>query len=315
MKKLRFLISLTTQDNDYQLEQAVAAQTVGARVGVDVEILYADNDAIQQSQQLLSVIQSRSAHPDGIIFESAGATGFPQVARAAVQCGIAWAVLNREVDYIPELRRQSKIPIFAVSSDHQEIGRIQGNQIATLLPKGGLALVIQGPAGSTAAEGRMIGLTETSPANVQMRVLKANWTEAGAYKIVSSWLKLSTSLQAKCDLVVSQNDAMAMGARKAFQEIFDTSTKNLFLDLLYLGVDGVPSSGQAWLGKGLLNATIVVPPNAGIAVELLADAIRTASTPPERTLTTPRSLPSLNELARSQDQNHDRTPKRQIVQE
>lgn len=299
MQKLQFLISLVTRENDYQLEQAAAAQAAAECVGAGVEILYANNDAIQQSQQLLRAIQSRSSPPNGIIFESAGATGFPQVAKAAVQSGIAWVVLNREVTYITELRRQSKTPIFAVSSDHQEIGRIQGQQIAALLPQGGSALVIQGPPGTTAAQRRMTGLNETSPTNVQLRKMKADWTEAGAYKTVGSWLQLSTSMQTRFDLVVSQNDAMAMGARRAFQNIFDITIRNRFADLLYLGVDGVAGTGQAWLGQGLLNSTIVVPPNTGIAIELLASAIRTGVMPPEKTFTTPRSLPSLDELVKS----------------
>jgi len=101
MKKLKFLISLTTNDNDYQIEQAAAADEAARRLGVDVQIIYAENDSITQSQQILSVIQSRSdAHPDGIIFEPVGGTALPQVARAAVSAGISWVVLNRNVDYI-----------------------------------------------------------------------------------------------------------------------------------------------------------------------------------------------------------------------
>ena len=85
MKKLKFLVSLTTNDNDYQIEQAAAAEEAARRLGVDIQIIYAENDSITQSQQILNVIQSRSdAHPDGIIFEPVGGTALPQVARAAV---------------------------------------------------------------------------------------------------------------------------------------------------------------------------------------------------------------------------------------
>src|SRR5881227_4410840 len=116
MKKLNFLVSLTTNDNDYQMEQAVDTEAAARRLGVDVQIIYADNDAITQSQQLLKVIQSRSdAHPDAIIFEPVGGTALPQVARAAATAGIAWVVLNREVEYISELRSTYKIPIFSIS--------------------------------------------------------------------------------------------------------------------------------------------------------------------------------------------------------
>jgi hypothetical protein len=42
MKKLRFLISLMTRENDYQLEQAASAQQAGASHGIDVQILFAE---------------------------------------------------------------------------------------------------------------------------------------------------------------------------------------------------------------------------------------------------------------------------------
>ena len=153
MKKLKVVLSLTTRDNDYQIEQAAAAQEMADRLNLDLELLYAENDAILQSQQLLNIIQSNSVpHPDGMIFEPVGGTAMPQVARACAAAGIAWVVLNREVDYISDLRRNYKVPIFSISSDHEEIGRIQGRQVAALLPNGGSVLLIQGPAENLAAK-------------------------------------------------------------------------------------------------------------------------------------------------------------------
>src|SRR5881628_1697865 len=155
MKKLNFLLSLTTTDNDYQIEQAAAAEEAARRLGADVQIVHADNDSIAQSQQLLKVIQSRSeSHPDGIIFEPVGGTAMPQVARAAAAAGIGWVILNREVDYLADLRRNFKVPLFSLSSDHEEIGRIQGRQVAALLPNGGSVLLIQGPGENLAAKQR-----------------------------------------------------------------------------------------------------------------------------------------------------------------
>src|ERR1035437_9077955 len=106
MKRLSFLVSLTNNDNDYQQEQAVAAEEAARRLGVDVKVIHANNDAITQSQQLLHYIQDSSvAHPDAIMSEPAGGTAFPQVARAAAAAGIGWVVLNHEADYVAELRR------------------------------------------------------------------------------------------------------------------------------------------------------------------------------------------------------------------
>ena len=153
MKKLRFLLSLTTKDNDFQLEQAASAQQTARQLGADLEILYADNDSITQSTQLLKVIQSApESLPSAIVFEPVGGTAFPQVARAATAAGIGWAVLNREAEYIPELRKASRVPVFSLSSDHREIGKIQGQQFCALLPRGGSSL-LPGAFGEFGCEG------------------------------------------------------------------------------------------------------------------------------------------------------------------
>lgn len=298
MKKLRFLLSLTTNDNDYQMEQAVSAEDVARRLGVDLQIVYADNDAITQSQQLLKVIQSSSApRPDAIILEPAGSTGFPQVARAAVTAGIGWVILNREVDYAADLRRKHQLPVFVITSDHVEIGRVQGRQLQACLPDGGSILYIQGPAGSDAAQQRTDGMQQTKPSNVQVRHLRAQWTEGSSYQAVSAWLRLSTSREMHVDLVSAQDDSMAMGARKAFQEISDKQQRDRWLSLPFTGCDGMPKTGQAWVRSGLLAATVIVPPNAGLAVEMLVKALGTKALPPEQTFIDVRSFPGIEELA------------------
>jgi ribose transport system substrate-binding protein len=299
MKKLRFVVSLTTNDNDYQMEQAASAEEAAKRLNVDVQILYAENDAILQSQQLLKIIQSNTeSHPDGIIFEPVGGTAMPQVAKAAATAGIGWVVLNREVEYVADLRRSYKIPIFCISSDHEEIGRIQGKQLAALLPNGGSVFLLQGPSESLAAKQRTTGMYETKPVGIQVKLMKGNWTEISGYKAISSWLKLSTSHQTPVDVIAAQDDSMALGARKAFQEIGDTGSRDRWLAMPFLGIDGVSKTGQAWVNRGLLAATIIVPANTGKAIEMLAHAMQTGTLPSEKTLTVPKSYPAIEELAK-----------------
>lgn len=217
MKKLSFVVSLTNNENDYQQEQAAAAEKAARRLGVDVKIIQADNDSLKQSQQLLDIIQNTTGpRPDAIIFEPAGGTAFPQVARAAAAAGIGWVVLNHDVDYVPQLRKAYPgVPVFSISSDHVEVGRIQGKQFAALLPEGGSVLYIEGPAASSAAKDRTRGMNETKPANIQAKVMRANWTEESSYRAVSSWLRLRTSHEMHIELVGAQDDSMAMGARKS----------------------------------------------------------------------------------------------------
>jgi ribose transport system substrate-binding protein len=299
MTKLRFLVSLTTNDNDYQIEQAHSAEQAARKVGAEVQIVYADNDAITQSTQILKAIQSdENQRPDAVVFEPVGGTALPQVARAAASAGIGWAVLNRDASYIPELRKSSSAPFFGVSSDHLEIGRIQGRQFAALLPHGGSILYIQGPAENPAAKERTVGMQETKPPNIHVTVLRAQWTEESAQRSVRSWLKLSTSQKAAIDLVGAQDDSMAIGARKAFEELPNESDRERWLNLPFTGCDGLPMTGEAWVRSGLLAATVFVPPNTGQAIEMLVDVMQNGKKAPERALTVPVSIPTLQDLKR-----------------
>lgn len=296
MSTYSILLSLTTEDNDYQQMQAAAAQDAARRLGIHLEIIYAQNDALTQSDQLLNIIQSRSAvKPNAILLEPVG-TGLEQVARAAVKAAIGWAVMNRDVDYLPELRAHN-IPVFAVSSDHEEIGRIQGKQMQSLLPNGGHVLYIEGPSSSDAAPRRTRGMLQTKPANVQVRSVKGQWTEVSGYKAVCSFLQLSVSRELGVSAVFCQDDAMAVGARRAFDEKTTGQERQRWLSIPYAGVDGLPETGQAWVNSRLLAATIVVPPNSSIALEMMVKALQTGIVPQERTLTAPIPYPPLVRLS------------------
>lgn len=297
MNRLTFVVSLTNNDNDYQLEQAAAAEKAARRFGVDIKIIHADNDALTQSQQLLQYVQgSSSARPAAIMFEPAGGTAFPQVARAAAAAGIGWVVLNHDVDYILELRRTYKVPVFAISSDHQEVGKIQGQQFAAILPNGGTVLYIEGPANSSAAKERTAGMMKIKPANIQIKSMRANWTEESAYRTVSSWLRLRTSLESHIDLVGAQDDSMAMGARKAFNELGE-GDRARWMRIPITGCDGMPKTGQAWVKNGTLAGTIYIRPNTDLAIEMLVEAFKNGTTLPENKVTAPESVPPLAELA------------------
>jgi hypothetical protein len=58
----------------------------------------------------------------------------------------------------------------------------------------------------------------------------------------------------------------------------------------------VPTTGQAWVQQQLLAATIIVPPLAGLAIELLAKAMLTGQPMPEHTMVPPTSYPPIDQL-------------------
>jgi len=287
------VVALTTRDNDYQAEQSASAAEVASRLGVKINVIYADNNAVDQCQQLVKVIQDKAQCPDAILVEPVG-TPMYQVAKAAVAAGIGWGILNREADYIPELRQNATVPVFAVSPDQEQVGRIQGKQLAAFAPEGNI-LYIEGPSTSSAANLRSKGMLSTKPSKVEMKVLKGDWSERSAHQAVTSWLSLSTSSQLQIRAVVCQNDAMAMGAREAFASLPEAARER-WLTTPFMGCDGVTKTGQEWVRTGKLRATVVIPPMAGLALEMLVKAVNTHSMPAERTLCAPRSFPDIAEI-------------------
>jgi ribose transport system substrate-binding protein len=290
-------VSLHTEDNVFQIAQAETAEEAAHKLGVDAEITFADNNAVNQSTKILKAIQNRpESRPDAIVLEPVSGTVLPQAARAASAAGIGWAVLNREPEYMPELHKAATAPTFSVSSDHVEIGRIQGKQFAALLPQGGSILYLEGPSQSSSALKRTAGMLEKKPPNIQVVMLKGRWTEESAEQAVVSWLELATSQNTTIDLVGAQDDAMAMGARKAFEKATNEEERTRWLSLPFTGCDGQPKTGQRWVRQGRLAATIYLPPLAGTAIEILAKAMREGTRPPERTVTVSFSIPALDEL-------------------
>lgn len=297
MGNLTFVVSLITEDSDYQREQAAAAKEIADRLKVDVRILYAENDAIKQNQQLFEVIQNPSSGVNAIVVEPAGSTALPQVARAAVDAGLGWVLLNRDDASISELAPQSKNPIFAVTADQEETGRILGQQLRALLPTGGDVLCIQGPTSNPVSAQRLEGMNETKPDNVTFKLLRSPyWTEAAGYQAVTSWLRLSTSHQGEYAAVVGQSDLIALGARRAFQELANVSLRDRWLSLPFLGVNGL-KVGQNAVRSRLLASTVSIPPSTVPAIELLVQAYRSGQPARRLTLVRPTSHPSLDVLA------------------
>jgi ribose transport system substrate-binding protein len=294
MSKLSVLLSLVTDDNDYQREQASAAQTAAKQAGMELRVVYAGGDAITQTKQLLAAVQAPAGdRPSAIVVEPAG-TSMPHVAKAAVLQNIGWVVVNRSADYVAELRAlRPGVVVAGIAVDNVEVGRIQGRQFEALLPGGGTVLYLEGPAIDVSKQ-RHAGTLETLPHNIELQSARGRWTaESGAQALQIRLGLRGTKLP---DLVGSQNDDMAMGARKAVEALPPGAQRDQWLSIPYTGVDGVSTTGLAWVQQQLLAATIITPPLAGLAIELLAKAMLTGQPMPERTMVQPTSYPPVDQL-------------------
>jgi ribose transport system substrate-binding protein len=297
MTKFRLVVSLITKDNDYQVEQAASARSAAAELGVDIDIIYGENDGITQSTQLLKLIQAEpSLRPHGLIVEPCGATSLSQVASAAAGAGVGWAIVNREAEYTDGLRKVSRCPVFSISTNQKEIGRIQGKQIVSLLPEGGSVLYIQGPSVSSVAAERFEGLRTALPSSVHLVKLKGKWTEESAYQSVASWMKLMGTQTCRIDLIAAQNDVMAMGAKKALKDCANEADREVLAKIRAMGCDGVPVTGQAWVRNGQLVATVVIPATAGKALTLMTRALEARTPPTAHTIVSAESLPPVESL-------------------
>jgi ABC-type sugar transport system substrate-binding protein len=296
MKRLRIVVSLPN-DNAYQHEQGVVAKSTGERLGLDVQVIRADDDSITQSQQLLKIIQSSAENrPSAFIVEPVTATGLRRVAEAAVAGGIAWVISNSDVDYVQQLRKSPRVPVFTVTQGQNEIGRLQGKQLAALLPQGGSVLCVEGPSMSFVAVQRQEGMESAKPRNVQITTLRSKWSEDSAYQSTGAWLRLATSRAEKIDLVAGQTHELALGARKALQSIDNQEQQKKWLGAPFIGI-GIASQVKPLVEGRILAAAVITSVTMELALKTLVRAIETQVQPPERSVVEASSFPDLEKLA------------------
>jgi ribose transport system substrate-binding protein len=288
--KTKVVISLLANEQEYQLLQGSEAEIAAGRAGLEIETIFAKNNATLQREQLYRFIHGhQSAKPVAIIVQTVAADGLPKVARDAASAGIGWMLLNRDSSYIDELRAaHPNLPIGVVTIDHAAIGRIQGRQLLHLLPRGGSILYVRGPAESSVASQRLQGVREVISGHpFKLEILHGEWTEASGDKAVRSWLRLSTSRDFAVAAIAAQNDAMAVGARNAIAAVVPEWLKRPFL-----GCDGLVDGGQRLVREQMLAATIIVHPTAGVAVDLLAKHAAGGAPLPARTFLEPKPYPA-----------------------
>jgi ABC-type sugar transport system substrate-binding protein len=291
----KIVVSLPDDSNEFQVLQVADARASAARLGLDVDVSHAANNAVQQIQQLFKFVHAAD-RPRVIVVEPVALDGMERVAQKAAAAGIGWAVLNCTAGFISGLRAQfPRLPIFALGSDQVEIGRMQGRQMRILLPAGGVALYIQGPLTASAAQERLKGMQEAiAGANIRTIVLDAQWTEESAEHAVRQWLRLKTSESVQIDLVAGQDDSMARGARRAVESL--PALAKRWAEVPFLGIDGVPDVGQKLVNAGQLTATVVMPSNTGPALEALSGWQRSGAVPAAQLRVNVRSYPSENDL-------------------
>lgn len=292
--KTRVIVNLYSASQEYQVRQAEDARATAMRLGLDVEVVFSEGNAVLQIQQLFAALRAPVGdRPGALVVSTQAPDGLERVARNAVQGGIGWILLNRQATYIDRLRQDHPTALVtSVTADHRDVGRIQGRQIKSLAPDGGAVLYVQGPTEVPSAQQRLEGTRdELAGARYDLRVVNGDWSEAGGEHAVTSWLRLKTSDAFVPDVICCQNDLMALGARRAVEAIHPE-----WATAPFLGVDGLPTGGQRHVAQGLLAATVVIPSCSGPALEVAARVLRQRAQAPYQVKVTPEPFPPLSEI-------------------
>ncbi len=271
----------------YQLLQEDVALTTGRSLGLHVEVAYAP--AFDQ----LRVLKRRLASGlDAAVVEPASVQTMAFILRELREkAGLV--LLNAWDPSVEEAARGwGRFPFGTVSTDHTQIGRIQGEQVRGLLPQGGLVLCVTGPRRSSAAQERLDGFKSALGPGVEVQDAEAgDWTEPGGATAFGDWYRVFAARDAAVDVVAAQSDELAMGVRDAVHALPAGPRADAMRRARLLGVDACPGYGKRLVDEGTLSASVEAPANAGLALELLQRFWTSGQLPPLRSFTIPRPYP------------------------
>jgi len=278
------------EENDhYQHLQEEAALDARARLGLRVEVAWAP--AFDQ----LRTVKMRLLEPapvDAVVTEPARLSTMDLLLRE-LRGRTGLVLLNA---WGPEVEVASRSwerasPFGTVSTDHAAIGRVQGEQVLRLAPRAPV-LCVTGPRRSSAARERLEALQSTVGTGAELVDTEAGeWTEAAGITAFGDWYRVFKSRSPALAAVAAQSDELAVGVRSAIRALPDAAHRAALSGARFLGVDACPGYGRRLVDDGTLAASVVTPPNTGLALELL-HAFWTERRPlPLRSFTAPSPYP------------------------
>jgi hypothetical protein len=253
----------------YQDLQGKTALARGEALGVHIEVVFCSG--VGQYRVLRRRLSETALPLDAVITEPATVAGMELIlkdlrSRTGLVLLNAWDPLAET--YFGEWA--PGFPIGAISMPHLKFGELQGRQVSSVVPPEGSILVVTGPSRSSAAVERLQGLKDTIRRDVQVFDSEAGlWSEAEGALAFSAWYGVFKSRQETIHAVVGQSDDLAVGARRAATAVPNPEHARMFAEAKYFGVGVVPGFGKEKVDDGTLYASIVAPPNAGMAIELL----------------------------------------------
>ena len=271
-EKPRYVIGVSQCSEDIWREKQNAELRMGAYLQGNVELHFAaaydsDQRQIEQIDSLVNMgIDLLIVAPNQI------QTISPAIDRAFDK-GIPVIVFERKTN-------SQKYTAF-ISADNYEMGRVMGRYIASQLNGQGRVVEIMGLEGSSPAIERHNGFADALKAYPSIEIvatLQGDWTEESAYNAMKQWLERGERNAEGIDYVFGQNDRMAMGARRAMQEV--TTPLALWRGAggeasRFCGIDGLPGEdgGIRLVRDSILDASYIYPTHGDKIIERAIDIL------------------------------------------
>lgn len=234
-------LSLSTLNNPFFVQIRSGAQAEAKRLGVDLTVTDAQNDASQQANQLQNFTSSNLG---AIIVNPVDSDAASNSVKAADKAKIPVIAVDRGVN---------KADVDAlVASDNVKGGELAARTIAEKLGGKGKIVILQGQAGTSAARERAAGFAAGLKAYPGIRVVAqqpADFDRTKGLDVMSNLLQAHPDVQG----VIAANDEMALGAIKALGSKAGKSVQ-------VVGFDGTPDGLKAVQG-GTLYASVAQQPS------------------------------------------------------
>ncbi|MEV7685760.1 ABC transporter permease/substrate-binding protein [Streptomyces bungoensis] len=249
-------LSLSTLNNPFFVQIRAGAQAEAKKLGVDLTVTDAQNDASQQANQLQNFT---SSHLGAIIVNPVDSDAAGNSVKAADKAGLPVIAVDRGVN---------KASVDAlVASDNVAGGELAARTIAQKLGGKGKIVILQGQAGTSAARERAAGFAKGLKAYPGIQVVAqqpADFDRTKGLDVMSNLLQAHPDVQG----VIAANDEMALGAVKALGSRAGKS-------VAVVGFDGTPDGLKAVEGGTLYASVAQQPTQLGrIAVDNALRAVR-----------------------------------------
>ncbi|MFD0903467.1 ABC transporter permease/substrate-binding protein [Actinomadura sediminis] len=233
-------LSVSTLNNPFFVQFRDGAQAEAERLGVDLTVSDAQNDASQQVDQVQNYV---SQGMEAIIVNPVDSDAAAPAVQAANRADIPVIAADRTVNGAGVAQ--------LVASDNVAGGKLAAEEMAELLGGEGRIVILQGQPGTSASRERGQGFAEGIAAHPGIEVVAkqpADFDRTKGLNVMTNLLQSHPDV----DGVFAENDEMALGAIKALGDRAGGDVK-------VVAFDGTPAGIEA-VRNGTMNATVAQQP-------------------------------------------------------